>query len=516
LLDRPMQKRFASDPLFQATLLLLQERIPRASALFVHAAEVTAVESGLESPPMPIRVLGSPDTPIPEVQLLSNGRYHVMVTNAGGGYSRWQDLAVTRWREDTTRDPWGTFCYLRDVSTEGQSGAAWSTAHQPTLAHGEGYEAIFSEGRAEFRRRDGDFDTHTEIVVSPEDDIELRRVRITNLSAVRRTLEVTSYAEVVLAPDAADTLHPAFSNLFVQTEIVEAQRAILCTRRPRSRDEPVPWMFHLMAVHDAQVGEFAYETDRERFVGRGHSVTAPRAMDAGVALSGSQGSVLDPVASIRSRITVEPDQSISVDLVYGIADSRDAALGLVEKYQDQRLADRVFELAWTHAQVVLRQINATEADAQLYGRLANSVIYAHASLRADSSVLTRNRRGQSGLWGYAISGDLPIVLLRIGDLANIELVRQLIQAHAYWRLKGLAVDLVIWNEDRAGYRQALQDQILGLVAVGLETQAMDRPGGIFVRSAEQISEEDRTLFQAVARVILSDSRGTLAEQVNRP
>ncbi|MGB5742458.1 MAG: glucoamylase family protein, partial [Sedimenticolaceae bacterium] len=516
LLDRPMQKRFASDPLFQATLLLLQERIPRASALFVHAAEVTAVESGLESPPMPIRVLGSPDTPIPEVQLLSNGRYHVMVTNAGGGYSRWQDLAVTRWREDTTRDPWGTFCYLRDVSTEGQSGAAWSTAHQPTLAHGEGYEAIFSEGRAEFRRRDGDFDTHTEIVVSPEDDIELRRVRITNLSAVRRTLEVTSYAEVVLAPDAADTLHPAFSNLFVQTEIVEAQRAILCTRRPRSRDEPVPWMFHLMAVHDAQVGEFAYETDRERFVGRGHSVTAPRAMDAGVALSGSQGSVLDPVASIRSRITVEPDQSISVDLVYGIADSRDAALGLVEKYQDQRLADRVFELAWTHAQVVLRQINATEADAQLYGRLANSVIYAHASLRADSSVLTRNRRGQSGLWGYAISGDLPIVLLRIADLGNIELVRQLIQAHAYWRLKGLAVDLVIWNEDRAGYRQALQDQILGLVAVGLETQAMDRPGGIFVRSAEQISEEDRTLFQAVARVILSDSRGTLAEQVNRP
>ena len=516
LLDGRMQKRFASDPLLQATLLLLQERIPRASAFFVHTAEVTSIESGAEGLPMPIRVLSSPDTPIPEVQLLSNGRYHVMVTNAGGGYSRWQDLAVTRWREDGTRDHWGTFCYLRDVSNEGESGAVWCTAHQPTLARGQGYEAIFSEGRAEFRRRDGDFDTHTEIVVSPEDDIELRRLQITNRSAAPRTLEVTSYAEVVLAPAAADNLHPAFSNLFVQTEIVEAHRAILCTRRPRSRDEPVPWMFHLMAVHDAQVGEFAYETDRERFIGRGRNIAAPRAMDAGAALSGSQGSVLDPVAVIRSRITLDPDQTVSVDLVYGICDSRDVALGLIEKYQDQRLADRVFELAWTHAQVVLRQINATEADAQLYGRLANSVIYAHASLRADSSVLMRNRRGQSGLWGYAISGDLPIVLLRIGDLANIELVRQLIQAHAYWRLKGLAVDLVIWNEDRAGYRQVLQDQILGLVAVGLETQAMDRPGGIFVRSAEQISDEDRTLFQTVARVILSDSRGTLAEQVDRP
>ncbi|MDP2834608.1 MAG: glucoamylase family protein, partial [Pseudomonadota bacterium] len=523
LLDRPMQKRFAADPLFQATLLLLQERIPRASAFYTHTAELTGIEAGAGSPEMPIRVLNNPDTPVPEVQLLSNGRYHVMISHAGGGYSRWQDLAVTRWREDGTRDAWGTFAYLRDV----ESGAIWSTAHQPTLRHAEHYEAIFSEGRAEFRRRDRatgkggdfDFDTHTDIVVSPEDDIELRRVRITNRSGTRRSIELTSYAEVVLAVPAADALHPAFSNLFVQTEIVAPSRAILCTRRPRSRDEQSPWLFHLLAVHDADAEELSYETDRARFLGRGRSAAAPQAMDTAVALSGSQGSVLDPVLAIRCRITLDPEQSASVDLVYGIADCRAAALNLVEKYQDRRLADRVFELAWTHAQVVLRQINADEADAQLYGRLANAILYAHAALRAESSVLMRNRRGQSGLWGYAISGDLPIVLLRIADLANIELVRQLIQAHAYWRLKGLVVDLVIWNEDRAGYRQVLQDQILGLVAVGVvgvEGQVIDRPGGIFIRSAEQISEEDRILFQTVARVVLSDSRGTLAEQLNRP
>ena len=512
LLDQPMQKRFAADPLFQATLLLLQERIPRASAFYAHTAELTDLQAGTSSTQMPIRVLTSPDTPTPEVQLLSNGRYHVMVTHAGGGYSRWRDLAVTRWREDATRDPWGTFCYLRDVD----SGKVWTSAHQPSLQHAEHYEAIFSEGRAEFRRRDGDFELHTDIVVSPEDDIELRRVRITNRAAEPRTIEATSYAEVVLADPAADALHPAFSKLFVQTEIVEASRAILCSRRPRSRDEQTPWLFHLMAVHDIESGGLSYETDRARFIGRGRDLAAPLALDADAVLSGSQGSVLDPIVAIRARLTLAPGQSVHVDLVYGIGDSRAAALALVGKYQDRRLADRVFELAWTHAQVLLRQINAAEADAQLYGRLANSVLYANAALRADASVLLRNRRGQSGLWGYAISGDLPIVLLRIADLANIELVRQLIQAHAYWRLKGLAVDLVIWNEDRAGYRQVLQDQILGLVAVGLEAQAMDRPGGIFVRSAEQISEEDRTLFQTVARVILSDSLGTLAEQVNRP
>ncbi|MDH3283027.1 MAG: cyclic beta 1-2 glucan synthetase, partial [Gammaproteobacteria bacterium] len=198
-----------------------------------------------------------------------------------------------------------------------------------------------------------------------------------------------------------------------------------------------------------------------------------------------------------------------------IGETRDAALSLVEKYQDRRLADRVFELAWSHAQVVLRQINATEADAQLYGHLASSVIYANSSLRADASILIKNRRGQSGLWGYAISGDLPIVLLQISDPANIDLVRQLVQAHAYWRLKGLAVDLVIWNEDRAGYRQLLQEQIMGLVAAGVEAHVIDRRGGIFVRPAEQISNEDRILLQSVARAIFTDSRGTLAEQIDR-
>ena len=179
------------------------------------------------------------------------------------------------------------------------------------------------------------------------------------------------------------------------------------------------------------------------------------------------------------------------------------------------MADRVFDLAWTHSQVVLRQLNATEADAQLYARLAGSIIYANSSLRADASILIKNARGQSGLWGYAISGDLPIVLVRIGDRANIDLVRQLVQAHAYWRLKGLAVDMVIWNEDHAGYRQGLHEQIMGLIAAGIEANVTDRPGGIFVRPTEQISNEDRVLLQTVARAIISDSRGSLADQINR-
>jgi len=511
LLDRPMQRRFVSNPLFQATLLLLQEKIPKASAFYAQTTEVSDVLTAASEPQIPLRVITNPNTPLPEVQLLSNGRYHVMLTNAGGGYSRWKDLAVTRWREDSTTDHWGTFCYIRDLTT----GAFWSTAHQPTLKRSQHYEAIFSEGRAEFRRRDHDFDTHTDIVVSPEDDIELRRMRITNRARTRRTIEVTSYSEVVIASAASDALHPAFSNLFVQTEIIDEHQAILCSRRPRATNEQTPWMFHLLAVHETESSGVSYETDRAQFIGRGNDLAAPAAMVNPGKLSGSMGAVLDPIVAIRHRISLAPEASVTIDMVMGMADTRATSLELIEKYHDRRLADRVFDLAWTHGQVVLRQLNASEAEAQLYGRLANSVIYAHYLMRADTSVISSNRRGQSGLWAHAISGDLPIVLLQIKDSSNIDLVRQLVKAHAYWRLKGLAVDLVIWNEDRDVYRQVLQEQIMGLIASGVEANLIDRPGGIFVRHADQISGEDRILIQSVARAIIKDSRGTLAEQINR-
>ncbi len=511
LLDRPMQKRFQSDPLFQATMLLLQEKVPNVRPSYTHADEPDDIRTLSGETQIPVRVLKTPDTLIPEVQLLSNGRYHVMVTNAGGGYSRWKDMAVTRWREDSTCDNWGAFCYIRDLS----SGEFWSTAYQPTLQKPKNYEAIFSEGRAEFRRRDHDIDSHTEIVVSPEDDIELRRVHLTNRSWLKRTIEVTSYAEVVLSSDAADALHPMFGNLFVQTEIIQRRQAILCSRRPRSLDEHPPWMFNLMAVHGAEAQKVSYETDRTRFIGRGYSMAAPYAMSQATPLSGSQGSVLDPVVVIRSQIVVEPDQTVIIDMVSGIGETRELALALIEKYRDERIADRVFELAWTHSQVVLRQINATEADAQLYGKLAGSIIYANSSLRADASVLTQNRRGQSGLWGYAISGDLPIVLLQIGDTDNIEMARQMVQAHAYWRLKGLAVDLVIWNEALSGYQQLMQEQIMGMITASVQEKIARNTGEIFVRPAEQISNEERILLQSVARAIISDRRGTLAGQINR-
>jgi cyclic beta-1,2-glucan synthetase len=510
LRDLPMQRRFMSRPLLKAADLLLQERLPKTEAsVLPEDLELEEMRPRFGEGEDVMRVFKSPISRTPEIQLLSNGRYHVAISNAGGGYSRWKDLALTRWREDATCDYWGVFLYLRDATT----GEFWSAAYQPTLRATKNYEAIFTQARAEFRQRHGNLEIHTELSVSPEDDVELRRVTLTNHSSATRTIELTSYAEVVLATQTADEVHPTFSNLFVQSEFVPDSSAILCTRRARTPDEKPPWLLHLLVGQGGAHGETSCETDRARFVGRDGNLVNPAAMQKVAPLSNTAGSVLDPIISLRRTVTLQPDEIAILDFVIGAAENRKTVNALVEKYQHFRMADRAFDLAWTHSQVILRQLNATEAEAQLYARLAGAIIYADPARRATSGILLENRRGQSALWAYGISGDAPLVLLRVTDLEKIELVRQLIMAHSYWRAKGLTVELVILNEDVSVYRQNLQDQITSLVSAGSEAQMLDKPGGIFVRRLEQIPNDDRVLLQAAARIVLDDEHGSLLEQL---
>ena len=516
LLDRPMQRRVMSEPLFKAAELLLHERVPRTlPTLHQHAAEVSRLPASAVGAAEPAaRVYADPTPASPEVHLLSNGSYHVMVTQAGGGYSRWRDLAVTRWREDRTRDNWGTFVYLRDVDT----GRFWSAAFQPTLRPPDSYEAVFAQALAEFRRRDEELEVRTRISISAEDDVEVRRVQLTNLSRRPRTIEVTSYAEVVLAPLNADLAHRAFSNLFVQTELVQDQQAILCSRRPRAAGEAPPWMLHLVTAQGLEAGPASCETDRARFIGRGRTPDLPRALDEigpGEPLSNTAGPVLDPIVAMRRVVTLPPDGSAILDIVTGVAETRAAATALVDKFRDPRFADRAFEMAWSQRQMLLRHLDMSEADAQVCARLAGSILHAGPLHRASSGVLARNRLGQSALWRYGISGDWPIVLVRIANTQRLELVRQALRAHAFWRSQGVTVDLVILNEDFSGYRQVLQDRITALTAGGAEANLTDKPGGIFVRRSEQLTEEERVLFQSVARVVVSDSQETLADQAER-
>ncbi len=508
LLDKPMQKRFEAEPQFQATLLLLQEKIPKATAFFAHTTNIAEIATTINEPQ--IRIIDNANTTIPEVQLLSNGKYHIMITNSGGGYSRWKDLAITRWREDATRDNWGTFCYIRDLET----GKYWSTTFQPTLEKIENFEVAFSQGRADFRGRCNNIETHTEIAVSPEDDIEIRRLNITNRGSVVRTIEITSYAEIVIATQAADLAHIAFSNLFVQTQILPQSNAIFCTRRPGSKDEKQPFMVHIMNSCCENIEKISFETDRMKFIGRGNTTANPQAMKSNDPLTGSEGSVLDPIVAIRYKLTIQPQETVVMDMILGIGETREICQSIVDKYQDKYHKDRIFEMAWTHNQAVLRQINTTESEAQLYTRLANSIIFINPALRADPAILVKNHRGQSCLWSYSISGDLPIVLLKIEEHTDIKIAKQMMQAHIFWRLKGLFVDLLIWNDSHDTYRQTLQTQITDLLGNQNSEKSEEKLGRIFIRGYEQMSNEDRILFQSVARIVITSGE-SLSSHIER-
>jgi cyclic beta-1,2-glucan synthetase len=519
--DQIMPRRFEANPALQSALLLLQERIPKASPFHILTPPIPRSEPAVESLASGLRICHTPHTPLPEVHLLSNGRYHVMLTHAGGGYSRWGDLSVTRWHEDATRDACGTFIYVKDSkdakdAKDGQGQTLRSNTFQPALAEADEYESVFSVASVEFRRRDQGLETVTEIAVSPEDDVELRRLTLRSASGKARQIEITSYAEVAMIATRDEAAHPAFANLFVQTEIIASQGAILCTRRPRTPTEKNPWMFHLLVVDERDSAGLAFETDRRAFLGRGRSTRHPQALDRDHVLSGASGSVLDPIVSIQCRVSLRADASVVLGFITGIAETRHQALALIEKYQDKSMSDRVFPMAKVQGREMLRQLNVSESDALLFGKLAGAVLYTHASYRAAADVLQKNRKGQSGLWAYGISGDLPIMLLRIGDPAKIEIAAQLIQAQAYWRLQGLRVDLVIWNEDHSGYRQILSDLLVGLVTAGSGSAVFDRTGGVFIRHPSQMSEEDCHLMLAVARLVVSDHEGTLREKSERP
>ena len=450
-----------------------------------------------------MRIFDSPFSSAPEVQLLSNGRYHVVVTNAGGGYSRWNDLAVTRWREDTTRDCWGSFIYLRDPA----SGEFWSVGYQPTLHMTDDCKATFTASQAEFHQRHAGFEIVTRIWVSPEDDVEIRRVVIKNLSGEPRAIELTSYAEVVLAVSGADLAHPVFSNLFIQTDLVREASAILCNRRPRGEGAEHPWMVHLMAGADG--GELSCETDRARFIGRGRTVAEPAAMQKGSALSNTVGSVLDPVISLRRTFQLAAGASVSVDLVTGLAADRQAALALADKYR----SPQPIAVSQQLAESQVTPPDPDDVDVDFYQQLASALIYPSSTFRAPPEVIAQNKLGPNALWRRGISGDLPIALLRMSGTSTsspaFELIKQLVQAHAYWRKKGLAADLIILIEQTSDTSQELKNQIESL----LQTETLEKPGGIFVRHLGQLSPEEHVLFQSVARVVFTDQAGTLKEQL---
>jgi len=509
--DNPMQRRFHADIRVRSTEPLLFERIPALPSVYQIPMEEKAPSSAtpVEIAPSESK-FDTPHTTRPKTQLLSNGRYSLMITNSGGGYSRWQDLDVTRWQPDPTRDHWGVFCYIKDM----ESKRTWSNTYQPVGGGSDNYVVSFALDRAEIRRSDGGVETETEILVSPEDDAEIRRITLINRSGRKRTLQVTSYVEPVLSSHRADLIHPAFNKLFIKTEAIEEGSALLATRRPRNVDEPAVWVGHQLTLQDPADESGQYETDRSRFLGRGQTPADPAALYED--LSGTTGLVLDPVLSLRRTIELSPGQRFSFAMILCAAETREKTLGILEKYRSFENIWRERDLAWRQAQLELRHLRIQPEEARRFQHLGGYMVYPHEKLRPPEERLKQNTRGQSGLWLHGISGDLPMLAVTIKDSHDMGTVIQALQAHTYWRQHGLKTDLLIFNEESSSYDQPLHNQLQRLIKNYSSQTGMDAPGGIYLRVVDQISEEDMTLILSVAQVVLVAHRGPLAQQMGVP
>ncbi|MEO8678116.1 MAG: glucoamylase family protein [Vicinamibacterales bacterium] len=510
LLGDVMVERFHSDPRVKATELLLQERVP------VHAATSEPrpdddVRAMAPLPAVTSRRFRSPHTVFPHTQFLSNGNYVAAITNAGGGWSTWRGVAVTRCRQDSTTDHGSQFLYIRDI----RSGSVWSPTYHPTRRDADDELASFRADRVTMSRRVDDISTQLDIAVSPEDDVEVRRLTITNRGDRGRELEITSYVEPVLGPPAEDLAHPAFGKLFIETEYLAGPAALLCHRRPRDSRDPSLWAVHGLALDGHAQGQLEWETNRSAFLGRGRGLDDPVALD-GRPLTGMTGVALDPILSLRQRIRLVPGASIRLCFVTGVAPNRQSAEALAHKYHDPRVAGRAFALAFTNTQNTLGHLEVSGAEGLLFERLASRTLASDRSLRAKADVLAANRQGQPALWQYGISGDLPILVVRILSGDNLLLAKQVLQAQEYWRLRGLKADIVLLNERPVSYIDEVQTRIATLLDAGSWRSWQHQPGGVFTFRGDQIGAAGCTVLLAAARVVLRDLDDDLAAHLNQP
>lgn len=505
------RKRFHANPRISGMESLLCERAPAFPPIAKGSRKTIPISRLTPFPVAPIMgVVETPHSAAPKVNLLSNGFYSVMTTNSGGGYSSWKDIDITRWRSDVTSDNWGSFCYIKDM----HSGDFWSASYHPTCRKSKKYSVSFKADRTENHRTDYQIETNTEIVVSPEDDAEIRLLTLANLSKQQRVIELTSYNELALAPHASDAAHPAFNKLFIETEALQDLSGLLAFRRMRAPEDRPIFAGHVVVSGEPSIQPIQFETDRNRFIGRGRTLLHPIAMDEN--LSNSQGYVLDPIFSIRYRIFLLPGQRVQISFITVISENKNKTIALLKKYGDLSSTHRAIDMAWAHAQLELRHLRIHQEEVQLYQKLASRVLYPHAQLRPSPERLIRNTRCQSSLWPYGISGDVPIVVVTVADIHEVDLVKQVLTAHVFWRLRGLKTDLVILNEESTGYEHPLFEQLQRLILTFSSQTEIGKSGGVYLLNSDQIPEEDILLILSVARVNLIAARGSLRQQLVAP
>lgn len=435
------------------------------------------------------------------VHLLGNDDYAVMLNASGSGYSRWKDLAVTRWHPGHAGGEQGGYVYVRDID----DATIWSAASQPC---GGRVRYWFDETMARFARRDGALTTTLEVAVDPDHAVEVRGIGLRNDGPIERTLEVTSYLELVLGSAHADAAHPAYSKMFVQTACEDG--VLLAWRRKKESSDPDIWAAHALIVDGATAGAQEHETDRARFIGRDGSLGMPAAMQKGQHLSGTVGTVLDPIFSLRAGVTVRAGETRRAASVTAVAASRDEVLALIRRYLDSAACTGLFSRTRNNPSHRRDAADVTPAQASLCQRLAGALVYDDPTLRPARDVIAKGEGGAPVLWAKGISGDLPIVLARIGQVSETSLVEDLLRAQGFWRDRQLPADLVILNVAEGQQADAVDAALKD--AAPSNGEGDKSQGSVFVLRADRLDGGLRDGLLASARIVLVGRDGGLSRQ----
>ncbi len=505
-----MQERFHSEPIIKSVELLLQERVPTHIILTKeHKEKIEPFKQIEHHYEETIRVIEETKSYFPQAHILSNGNYSVMLTDKGSGYSKNKENFITRWRSELGNNAYGTFFYIQNINTN----KIWSATYYPYYKEPEDYKVTFSADKAEFIRTDDNIVTNTSIIVSAEEDAEIRKLSLTNKGNSTQTIEITTYFELVLTSHMADVVHPAFSNLFVRTEYKEQYKTLIANRRPRYDGEKLIWASHTINIEGDYIGDIQYETYRGLFIGRGKNLSNVQVLDGETPLTNTVGPVLDPIMSLRCRIEIQAGETAHISYITAISESHKELIKIVQKYQENAAINRAFEFAKTRSKIEAKYLELNKGEEEIYQNMIPHILFISPLKVNEQEAIVKNTKGQTGLWEYGISGDAPIILLTISQIYQLSILQEMLKAHEYWRMKGLFVDIVILNEYEEGYTQPLHDSIRDIISISHARHLQNKVGGIFVIQAKNIKEEDKTLLYASARLIIRGEKGNISKQI---
>jgi len=496
-----LRERFHAEMMIKASEVLLEEK--RRSYLISIARQGYTIKIGkplFKEDGYSNRYVNSAGVNPPAVDYLSNGKYSLMITSDGDGFSQYEDRMLYRWRSDIYANT-GNYIYVKDM----KQGKLWSAAYHPTRTEPDDYQAVFCPHRAEFKRRDGDVSTDMIVSLDADHNLEIRKVTFTNHGSQEKQLEVTSYVEVVDDTYPAELSHPAFNKLFLESEYLEEQEIFL-TKRRRKKDEDNPYVMHLVRTGKKLCKKLEYENDRKRFIGRNNTLENPDSVVNSVAFNHA-GFCNDPIMSLRAQFCIGAGESACISFITGVCGSREEAVKIAGELNVSYRIDDILEKFRLQKNLELKYLEITGPQLNAFQELISPVFYSSRVYRGPDENIRRNFMNQSFLWKFGVSGDHPILLLTVRSIEEERIVRDGLKAYEYLRMNHVMVDLIILIDSRHGYLQEVDEFINDMTSsLRIYDSGNEKPS-FFTLHTYEMKPAEIDLLYTVARVVFSGKTG---------